>query len=322
VPAGTSVPGRCLLHLQASNLQGMEALHLRRLLCPSGAWSLANLEQAAEVDQQQATQDAQLGMDLQLGPEAAAACYYHLRPAAEGAGGTLPAAASSLSEAERYFQRSAASVPATVPCSRGPALELSGSVDLVVQWEAAGKAAGGERILGYSSVSIPSVQLGPPVHAQLLGPGGGSVVHDFSAAPICTLPLRLRLRNELFAPASVVIEAGRQVTAAGEARTPGGSDSALCFLLGARGLESGQSPPPFAFRVQFWPRGPPPVRPPPLEIPPPSAAAHCQRWAARRHLCASTSGPAAPASPCPACRAGVLWRFQCTCRRRRRGSLQ
>lgn len=230
------MPGRCLLHLQALNLQGMEALHLRQLLCPSGAWSLANLEQApgAEGEQQQqqqqeAKQHTQLGMDLQLGPEAAAACYYHLRPAAEGAGATLPTAAPSLSEAERYFQRSSgggqASAPAAAPSSREAAGELSGPVDLMVQWEAAGKA-GGARVLGYSSVSVPSVKLGPPVHAQLLGPSGGSVVHDFSAAPICTLPLRLRLRNELSVPATVVVEAGRQITAAGEARTPGGSDTA------------------------------------------------------------------------------------------------
>ena len=316
------MPGRCLLHLQALNLQGMEAIHLRQLLCPSGAWSLASLEQAsaAEVEQQQAEQQAQLGMDLQLGPEAAAACYYHLRPAAEGAGGTLPAAAASLSEAERYFQGSCggqatASAPSS---SREPAGELSGPVDLMVQWEAAGKA-GGARVLGYSSVSIRSVRLGPPVHVQLLGPSGGSVVHEFSVAPICTLPLRLRLRNELSAPATVVIEAGRHVTAAGEARTPGvpGGETAFCVSVSAR-LEGTHRLPPF--HVQYCPRGPPPGRPPPPLASPPAAVARCWQWAAQRRRCASMSGPAAPASPCPACGAGQPWRCRCTCRRRRRGS--
>ena len=99
------------------------------------------------------------------------------------------------------------------------------------------------------------VQLGPPVHVQLVGPPS-LLRHDFSKASFCLVNLSLRVRNTLGAPAAICVEAGRDAdgrasslslptwSAAAAAGQPEGGSSPTRSL---RGITAGAAPPAQAY---------------------------------------------------------------------------
>eukprot|EP00877_Chromochloris_zofingiensis_P003658 jgi/Chrzof1/13293/Cz07g27240.t1 len=122
----------------------------------------------------------------------------------------LPVPAAAKAKAASEVNVAATSSSSGSNDSNG--LVLEPPVDVMLMWQVSGNrqqagAAKGSRIGTVSMYDMCAAQRLNPVRMMLEGPSG-TVRHDFRSGSVCTVPLKLHIRNCGTAPVSLVVRAG------------------------------------------------------------------------------------------------------------------